>query len=212
MGRHYTQLDIEDRCELARLHAQGRSLRQIAAALDRAPATIARELKRNTARLVASVDRRPVPARAGHDDHRPRDDLPLYLCPDHPHESRPRLAPLPPPCQVAPGLAGAPRRPRGHPHPPPAAPGRTPGQRHRPPDPRPLGSRSAALPHLRPKGGVENAIGRRRRGLPRQTDLATLTDKRFTELLQLYNNTPRKCLDYRDPGGSVLEPRVALQM
>ena len=50
MGRHYTQLNIEDRCELARLHTQGRSLRQIATALDRAPSTIARELKRNTAR------------------------------------------------------------------------------------------------------------------------------------------------------------------
>ena len=50
MGQAYTQLNIEDRCELARLHAQGRSLRQIATALDRAPSTIARELKRNTAR------------------------------------------------------------------------------------------------------------------------------------------------------------------
>ena len=50
MGRHYTQLNIEDWCELARLHAAGRSLRQIAAALDRAPSTIARELKRNTSR------------------------------------------------------------------------------------------------------------------------------------------------------------------
>ena len=50
MGRHYTQLRIEDRCELARLHAQGASLRQIATALDRAPSTIARELKRNTSR------------------------------------------------------------------------------------------------------------------------------------------------------------------
>ena len=50
MGRHYTQLSIEDRCELARLHAQGASLRQIATALDRAPSTIARELKRNTSR------------------------------------------------------------------------------------------------------------------------------------------------------------------
>ena len=50
LGRHYTQLSIEDRCELARLHAQGASLRQIATALDRAPSTIARELKRNTSR------------------------------------------------------------------------------------------------------------------------------------------------------------------
>ena len=51
------------------------------------------------------------------------------------------------------------------------------------------------------KGGVENAIGRLRRGLPRETDLATVSpaNTRFTELLQLYNNTPRKCLDYRTP-------------
>ena len=50
MGQNYTQLGIEDRCELARLHAQGCSLRQIAATLDRAPSTIARELKRNASR------------------------------------------------------------------------------------------------------------------------------------------------------------------
>ena len=50
MGRHYTQLSMEDRCVRVRLHAQGRSLRQIAASLARAPATIARELKRNTSR------------------------------------------------------------------------------------------------------------------------------------------------------------------
>ncbi len=50
MGRHYTQLSIEERYALARLHAQGRSLRQIAVSLDRAPATIARELKRSIAR------------------------------------------------------------------------------------------------------------------------------------------------------------------
>ena len=50
MGRYYTQLDIEDRCELARLHAQGYSRRQIAAALARAPWSMARELKRNRSR------------------------------------------------------------------------------------------------------------------------------------------------------------------
>ena len=49
------------------------------------------------------------------------------------------------------------------------------------------------------QGGVENAIGRLRRGLPRKPDLATLANTRFTELVQLYNNTPRKCLDYRTP-------------
>ena len=49
------------------------------------------------------------------------------------------------------------------------------------------------------KGGVENAIGRMRRTLPRKTDLATLTDDRFLKLIQAYNNTPRKCLDFLTP-------------
>ncbi len=49
------------------------------------------------------------------------------------------------------------------------------------------------------KGGVENAIGRLRRNLPRKTDLATLSPCRFAQLVQAYNNTPRKCLDYLTP-------------
>ena len=49
------------------------------------------------------------------------------------------------------------------------------------------------------KGGVENAIGRMRRTLPRKTNLAWLSEKRFTQLVQAYNNTPRKCLGYRTP-------------
>ena len=49
------------------------------------------------------------------------------------------------------------------------------------------------------KGGVENAIGRLRRNLPRKTDLATLSPRRFAQLVQAYNNTPRKCLDYLTP-------------
>ena len=49
------------------------------------------------------------------------------------------------------------------------------------------------------KGGVENAIGRMRRTLPRKTDLVTLSEDRFVKLIQAYNNTPRKCLDYRTP-------------
>ena len=50
-----------------------------------------------------------------------------------------------------------------------------------------------------------DASGRQRRELPRKTDLATLTDTRFTEVVPLYNNTPRKCLDYRTPA-EVFEP------
>ncbi len=49
------------------------------------------------------------------------------------------------------------------------------------------------------KGGVENAIGRMRRSLPRKTDLATVSDARFAQLVRSYNNTPRKCLGYRTP-------------
>ena len=55
------------------------------------------------------------------------------------------------------------------------------------------------------KGGVENAIGRLRRSLPRKTDLASLSDKRFTQLIQAYNNTPRKCLGYRTPAEIFLD-------
>ena len=47
MSEQYTQLTLEDRCAIARLHEDGQSRRQIAAALDRSPSTISRELKRN---------------------------------------------------------------------------------------------------------------------------------------------------------------------
>jgi IS30 family transposase len=47
MGQKYSQITIEERCEIARLRATGCSIRQIASALDRAPSTIAREMKRN---------------------------------------------------------------------------------------------------------------------------------------------------------------------
>ena len=45
----------------------------------------------------------------------------------------------------------------------------------------------------------ENAIGRMRRSLPRKTDLVHLPEERFTQMLQAYNNTPRKCLGYQTP-------------
>ena len=49
------------------------------------------------------------------------------------------------------------------------------------------------------KGGVENAIGRMRRFIPRKTDLATLSSHRFRRLIAVYNHTPRKCLDFKTP-------------
>ncbi len=314
MGRYYTQLGIEERCELARLHAQGASLRQIAATLDRAPSTIARELKRNASRQQGY---RPTYA---HEQARARRWRGTRLDRDAALRAQvlARLKRGQAPEQVAGRLAkeaGQPvishetiyrfiyaqttrtktgatwrhylpqaktKRGRRRRRRSPAAliPGRrplserpatvtdrqTPGhweadlmlfrtygqavltvhERHsrlllavRPPGKaatpiaqalaRLLGPLPAAwrqtvtfdngtefARHHRlhalgietffcdthapwQKGGVENAIGRLRRGLPRKTDLATLTDTRFTELVQLYNNTPRKCLDYRTP-------------
>jgi len=52
MGRTYVQLSLEDRYEIARRRAEGQSIRKIAADMDRAPSSIARELKRNTGRKV----------------------------------------------------------------------------------------------------------------------------------------------------------------
>ena len=61
------------------------------------------------------------------------------------------------------------------------------------------------------KGGVENAIGRLRRTLPRKTDLAALPEERFNQLVQTYNNTPRKCLGYRTPAESFLDQVLHLK-
>lgn len=49
------------------------------------------------------------------------------------------------------------------------------------------------------KGGIENAIGRMRRVLPRKTDLALLTPNHLQQCIQAYNNIPRKCLDWNTP-------------
>lgn len=52
MGERYDQLSLEERCKIAELHQAGHSIRQIAAALDRAPSSISRELKRNRGKQV----------------------------------------------------------------------------------------------------------------------------------------------------------------
>ena len=49
------------------------------------------------------------------------------------------------------------------------------------------------------KGGVENAIGRLRRYLPRKVNLKEVSEERFRLIMQAYNHTPRKCLGYRTP-------------
>ena len=50
MGRNYKQITLAERCQITQLLAAGFKVREIAAALDRAPSTIARELKRNGSR------------------------------------------------------------------------------------------------------------------------------------------------------------------
>jgi transposase, IS30 family len=49
------------------------------------------------------------------------------------------------------------------------------------------------------KGGVENAIGRMRRFMPRKTDLENLSKLDLKIFVDAYNTTPRKCLDFRTP-------------
>ena len=52
MGTKYDQLTLEERCEIARLRAEGCSIRQIAAALDRSPSSVSREVRRNQGQQV----------------------------------------------------------------------------------------------------------------------------------------------------------------
>jgi IS30 family transposase len=61
------------------------------------------------------------------------------------------------------------------------------------------------------KGGIENAIGRLRRQLPRTTDLNALPAHRLASFLERYNSTPRKCLGFKTPNEVFSEHAVALQ-
>ena len=314
MGRCYSQLTIEDRCEVARRHAAGASSRQIAAALDRAPSTIARELTRNASRTQGYQPRyadQQAHARRWRGSRLDRD-------PTLRAQVLPRLQQGWSPEQVAGRLArdagrpvishesiyrfidaqirrtnvgawrhflprakyrrgrrgrkgGSPvsfiqhRRPLAD-RPASAADRQSPGHweadlmlfrtsgpavltlhdRHsrlllavRSPSKAAAPIASALTRLLTPlpapwrqtvtfdngtefarhhqlhahdiqtffcdphapwqTGGIENAIGRLRRPLPRKTDLATLPPARFTQLIQAYNNTPRKCLGYQTP-------------
>jgi len=49
------------------------------------------------------------------------------------------------------------------------------------------------------KGGIENAIGRMRRKLPRKTDLQNLPTETLRQYVEQYNDTPRKCLGFFTP-------------
>jgi IS30 family transposase len=49
------------------------------------------------------------------------------------------------------------------------------------------------------RGGIENANGRLRRDLPRNTSLDGYTDADITDVVWNLNSTPRKCLAYQTP-------------
>jgi transposase, IS30 family len=49
------------------------------------------------------------------------------------------------------------------------------------------------------KGGVENAIGRMRRYLPRKTKISDMAQPQINAFIQRQNRTPRKCLGYLTP-------------
>ena len=314
MGRHYTHLTLEDRCQMAYLHTTGHSIRQIAATLDRAPSSIARELKRNGSTTQAyrpgyadqqararrwqgsKLDRDPTlratvlarlqqgwspqqvagrlaveqqqkvishetiyrfiyaqiarkkeyawrhylpraKTKRGRRSFKGRSpasfitlrrplaerpatvadrqtpghweaDLMLFrlygqaILTLHERSSRLLLAARPPGKAAAP-IARA-MTALLAPLPPTwrqtvTFDNGTEFARHH--DLHALGLETFFCDTHAPwqKGGIENAIGRLRRTLPRKTDLATLSDEHFTRLLQAYNNTPRKCLGYQTP-------------
>jgi transposase, IS30 family len=314
MGTRYQQLCLEDRCAIARLHTEGRPLRQIAAALDRAPSTVSRELKRNLTRQTgyrpayaetqakarrwkgSRLDRLPwlrssvlsrlacgwspeqVAGRLAHEHGAPvisHESIYRFIYAQLARTNDYHWRLFLPRAKSKRGFRG---RKGGSPasfiqnrvpialRPAEAADRTRPGHWEadlmmfakygqailtlhdrrsrilvaaRPPNkaadpvaqilltmlaPLPAGLRKTMTfdngtefarhsqlnrlavqtffcdPHAPwQKGGIENAIGRMRRFLPRKTDLATLSDHAFNALLKTYNNTPRKCLAYQTP-------------
>ena len=63
------------------------------------------------------------------------------------------------------------------------------------------------------KGGIENTNGRLRRDLPRKTDIQAMDPNEFLEVIDNYNSTPRKTLNWLTPAEAFSKnlPRVALQ-
>jgi IS30 family transposase len=316
----YRQLSIEERCEIARLHEGGQSIRKIAAALDRQPSTISRELNRNSGSKVGyrpSYAQQQAGARRWSGSRLERDDAlretvldrlaggwsPEQICgrlaldagcPVISHESIYRFVHAQlkrtsdgrwrlylPRGRLKRGWrnkgGGAPRftdRRSIHDRPAQADDRKTAGhweadamlfsktgqavlvahERHSritllvrapnlkaeptakalaallepmPPDmrqtitfdngtefarhyrlTRQLGIQTYFCDTRSPwqKGGVENAIGRLRRSLPRKTNLNALSNRAIDKLVAQYNNTPRKCLGFQTPAETFLQP------
>ena len=234
MGKRYGHVTIEERCEIARLQAEGRSIRQIAADLDRSPSTVARELTRNVSRtgdykggspasfmaMRRSIAERPESVADRRTPGHWEADLMLFRTYGHAvltmHERHSRmLIAVRPPGKASTPIADAMSQ----------ALGQLPSDwrrtvtfdngtefalHYRLHD---LGIETFFCDTHSPwqKGGVENAIGRLRRTLPRKTDLAALPEEQFTQMIQAYNNTPRKCLDYKTPAEIFLDSVLHLK-
>lgn len=319
MGRNYEQLSLEERCQIARLQAEGRSIKKIAANLDRSPSTIAREIKRNRAaqsykpafaqeqaqarrwtgsrldrepglrravleRLAAGWSPEQVAGRLAREHGRKvisYESIYRFIYAQIARTKDYRWRRYLPHAKSKRGFRGR----RGGSaatfiegrisvaeRPPAAADRKTSGHWEadlmlfsrygqailtvherksrlllatRPPNKAAIGVARHLIklfermpPQLRrtitfdngtefarhhmlhrlvidtffcdpyapwQKGGIENAIGRMRRFIPRKTDLATLPNKRFKALITAYNNTPRKCLDFRTPAEAFSE-------
>ncbi|HEY0306610.1 MAG TPA: hypothetical protein VGB94_00465, partial [Acidobacteriaceae bacterium] len=59
--------------------------------------------------------------------------------------------------------------------------------------------------------GIENAIGRLRRALPRKIHPSLLTPKQIDSIARRYNHTPRKCLGFKTPAEIFLSHLVHFQ-
>ena len=62
------------------------------------------------------------------------------------------------------------------------------------------------------KGTIENAIGRLRRFLPRNTNITTIEDDVLNACIAAYNNTPRKCLGFQTPAEVLLTQLLHFKM
>ena len=61
------------------------------------------------------------------------------------------------------------------------------------------------------KGGVENAIGRMLRGLPRNTDMATVPPERFHPFDAGIQQHPTQVPGLTDAGGNLCKPSAVLE-
>ena len=217
MGRSYKQITLEERCQIVQLHAAGSRIQEIGAALDRGPSNIARELKRNGSRtkgyepsyaqqgrapalgvgsgttrgggtfpsdpgLVAGASGRPT----GSGSQSPGDIS---------HEIIYRFIYA----QIKRANTGSCRHylPRGNSKRASEAAWAAVQPQSSSCD---VPCRNAPFCDThspRQQGEVENAIGCLRRTPPRKTDLVAESPRRFAQLVQGYNNSPRNCLDYQ---------------